>query len=66
MRLLLPAFVLAIALPLAGCSSGPSAGECLDVTSFDENWNNDMKCKRGDGTTFYTDYDGAAEFEASH
>ena len=40
-----------------------SKGTCIDVTSYDNNWNNDMKCTRPDGTVFYTDYAGAREYE---
>ena len=45
--------------------SNPAAGRCKDVTSYDWNWNNDMKCRRSDGSTFYTDYAGARRFEGS-
>ena len=38
-------------------------GRCEDVTSYDYNWDNDMKCTRSDGSTFYTDYAGAERFE---
>ena len=41
----------------------PSSG-CIDVTTYDGNRNNDMKCTRQDGSVFYTDYSGAREFEA--
>ena len=37
---------------------------CIDVTSYDYNWNNDMKCTRPDGSVFYTDYEGARSAEA--
>lgn len=30
------------------------------------NWQNDMLCTRPDGSRFYTDYEGAAAYEASH
>lgn len=39
---------------------GPSG--CVDVTSIDYDWHNDMLCTRSDGSQFYTDYDGAARF----
>ena len=39
-------------------------GYCEDVTSYDNNWDNDMRCTRPDGSVFYTDYDGAAAYEA--
>jgi len=39
-------------------------GWCEDVTSYDYNWKNDMLCRRRDGSVFYTDYAGAARFEA--
>lgn len=40
-----------------------AAGTCEDVTTYDYNWDNDMKCTRSDGSTFYTDYAGAERFE---
>lgn len=51
---------------LAACGGGPEPGECEDQTSYDYNWDNDMLCKRFDGTTFETDYAGAEEFEANN
>lgn len=44
----------------------PDAGakHCEDVTSYDYNWDNDMLCTRPDGSTFYTDYDGARAYLA--
>jgi hypothetical protein len=50
------------ASPAAG-SADSAAGTCEDVTSYDYNWDNDMKCTRSDGSTFYTDYAGAERFE---
>jgi len=47
-------------------SQAKQKGSCVDVTSYDYNWNNDMLCTRPDGSTFYTDYAGAAEFEANY
>lgn len=44
--------------------SSQAEGTCADVTSFDDNWDNDMLCTRADGTKFYTDYAGADEFLA--
>ena len=41
-----------------------SATTCVDVTSYDYNWDNDMLCTRSDGSRFYTDYAGAARAEA--
>ena len=38
-------------------------GSCADVTTYDNNWDNDMLCTRENGSQFYTDYDGAAQFE---
>lgn len=35
---------------------------CEDVTSYDYNWDNDMRCTRPDGSVFYTDYAGAAQY----
>ena len=35
---------------------------CIDVTSYDYNWSNDMKCTRRDGSVFYTNYEGARKF----
>jgi hypothetical protein len=37
--------------------------ECVDVTSYDYDWSNDMRCTRPDGSVFYTDYEGAAAQE---
>lgn len=31
---------------------------CIDVTSYDYNWKNDVLCTRPDGSKFYTDYAG--------
>ena len=42
-----------------------SSGTCIDVTSYDYNWNNDMLCTRNDGSEFYTDYSGARAFESN-
>lgn len=39
------------------------ATTCVDVTSYDYDWNNDMFCTRPDGSTFYTSYEGASRFE---
>lgn len=36
--------------------------ECVDVTSYDYNWNNDIKCTRADGSVFYTNYSGASAY----
>lgn len=36
---------------------------CVDVTSHDQNWDNDMRCTRPDGSTFSTSYEGARRFE---
>jgi len=47
-----------------GCSS--QSPKCIDVTSYDYNWENDMRCTRSDGSTFYTDYAGAREFEKNN
>lgn len=41
-------------------------GSCVDVTSIDNNWDNDVLCTREDGSQFYTDYDGATRFEADY
>lgn len=35
---------------------------CVDVTSYDYNWDNDMLCTRPDGSKFYTDYAGASRY----
>ena len=63
------ALVVAV-LAVAGCggstaagSPHSAAGSCEEVTSYDYNWDNDMKCTRSDGSTFYTDYTGAERFE---
>lgn len=36
---------------------------CQDVTSYDNDWSNDMLCTRPDGSQFYTDYEGAARHQ---
>lgn len=36
---------------------------CIDVTSYDNDWSNDMKCTKPDGTVFYTDYSGAEKYQ---
>ncbi len=41
------------------------ATSCEDVTSYDRNWNNDMLCTRPNGTTFYTNYEGARNAQAA-
>lgn len=41
-------------------------GTCVDVTSYDQNWDNDVLCTRDDGSEFYTSYEGADEFLAGH
>lgn len=59
---------LAVCVPLivlAGCDD-LTPGACKDVTTYDYNWDNDMKCMRRDGTIFYTNYEGARRFEASN
>jgi len=66
MRVLIAALAVSLASLLAGCSDGLTAGTCNDQTSYDHNWNNDMLCKRLDGSTFETDYAGANEFESKH
>ena len=40
----------------------PTVMSCVDVTSYDYNWNNDIKCTRSDGSTFYTSYSGAVQY----
>ncbi len=37
--------------------------KCINVTSYDYNRGNDMKCTKLDGETFYTSYEGAKVFE---
>jgi len=65
-RVSLVVIILGCVVALAGCGSQPGArGTCEDVTSYDYNWDNDMKCTRSDGSVFYTDYDGAARFESN-
>jgi len=32
---------------------------CIDVTSYDYNWNNDVLCTNPDGSQYYTSYEGA-------
>ena len=40
------------------CSKS-SSWDCKDVTSYDNNWNNDMKCTSSDWTVKYTSYEWA-------
>lgn len=35
---------------------------CVDVTSYDYNWENDMLCTRPDGSKFYTNYEDAERY----
>jgi spore germination protein YaaH len=42
-----------------------TTASCDDVTSYDHNWQNDVKCTRPDGSTFYTDYAGGREADPS-
>lgn len=44
-------------------SEPESYGYCVDETSYDYNWDNDMLCTRPDGSTFYTDYESARLYE---
>lgn len=37
---------------------------CEDVTSYDRNWNNDMKCISSKGRQRYTSYEGARQLES--
>lgn len=37
--------------------------KCVDVTTYDYNWDNDMKCTKPDGGVFYTDYAGARKYD---
>lgn len=37
---------------------------CEDVTSYDRNWNNDMKCVSSKGRQKYTSYEGARQLES--
>ena len=50
-------------LDTGGSNGGESDTRCVDVTSYDDNWQNDMECTRPDGTVFYTDYAGAETYE---
>lgn len=37
-------------------------GSCVNVTSYDQNFDNDMLCMNLDGTRFWTNYSEAREF----
>lgn len=37
---------------------------CVDVTSYDHNWNNDMKCTSSAGEIKYTSYEWARVLES--
>ena len=41
-------------------------GTCIDVTSYDYDWDNDVLCTRHDGIQFYTSYEGADAFLAGY
>jgi hypothetical protein len=43
----------------------PNTTRCIDVTSYDHNWNNDVLCTRPDGSTFYTDYAGGRSADST-
>jgi hypothetical protein len=66
MRVLIAALAVSLTSSLAACSDGVAEGTCVDQTSYDYNWNNDMYCKRPDGSTFETNRERAAEFESRH
>lgn len=38
---------------------------CEDVTTYDQNWQNDVLCTQPDGATFYTDYAGGREADST-
>lgn len=38
---------------------------CVDVTSIDQNWGNDVRCITPEGDTFYTDYSGGEKYDSS-
>ena len=37
---------------------------CIDVTSYDRNWNNDMFCVSSKGREKFTSYEGARILES--
>jgi hypothetical protein len=39
---------------------------CIDVTSYDYDRNNDMKCYKSNGEIFYTNYEWAKYFETNN
>ena len=45
--------------PVAPPASSPKTN-CVDVTTYDRNWNNDVRCTRPDGSVFYTNYAGGS------
>lgn len=54
-----------ITLLIAGRGWNSNVGtSCEDVTTYDYDWDNDMFCTREDGSTFYTDYEGARQAES--
>ena len=65
-RVVVATLAFSLAYSLAACSDEPAAGTCMDQTTYDYNWDNDMLCTRLDGSTFETDYRGAEEFESRH
>lgn len=58
--------VLGIILFIVWDSSGGNDATCTDVTSYDYNWGNDVKCTKSDGSTFYTDYSGGRKHDPSY
>lgn len=59
-----------LGLLLAGCGGEevekPAPGECVDVTSLNGDWGDDMWCARDDGTYFHTSYEGAHLWVEKH
>jgi len=49
---------------VANPSSAEMHSKCIDVTSYDYDWDDDEFCTRSDGSDFYTNYSGAYSAES--
>ncbi len=70
LKLLLYIWVVMGWLILSWCSSRKTSSDvtikkeyCVDVTSYDNNRDNDMKCYKSNGEVFFTNYETAEVFE---
>ena len=60
--------LLLMSILILGCwnsnNSSQETWSCKDVTSYDHNWNNDMKCTSSKGNVKYTSYEWARVLES--